>query len=52
MLAAFRIMPGIVKILRSFQAIDWGTKTVEVIYDLIKSENANIDLENSNNIKK
>ncbi len=51
MLAAFRIMPGIVKILRSFQAIDWGTKTVEVIYDLVKSENTNIDLENPENIK-
>ncbi len=52
MLAALRIMPGIVKILRSFQAIDWGTKTVEVIYDLINSENTDIDLESSKNIKK
>ena len=45
-------MPGIVKILRSFQAIDWGTKTVEVIYELINSENTDIDLESSKNIKK
>lgn len=52
MLAALRIMPGIVKILRSFQAIDWGTKTVEVIYELINSENTDIDLESSKNIKK
>ena len=45
-------MPGIVKILRSFQAIDWGSKSVDVIYDLVKSEDKNTELTNPENIKK
>ena len=52
LLAALRIMPGIVKILRSFQAIDWGSKSVDVIYDLVKSEDKNTELTNPENIKK
>ena len=52
LLAALRIMPGIVKILRSFQAIDWGSKSVDVIYDLVKSESKNPELENPENIKR
>lgn len=48
LLASLRLMPSIVKILRSFQNIDWGGNSVDVLYDLFRSAN----IENINNNSK
>ena len=52
MLAAFRIMPAIVKILRSIQSIDWGGKSIETIFELMNSPTSDTKFENSEDIKK
>ena len=51
-LAALRVMPSVVKILRSFQSIDWGANSVDVLYNLIKSSNYKKSIGHSKNIKK
>ena len=51
-LAALRVMPSVVKILRSFQSIDWGANSVDVLYNLIKSSNYKKSIGHSKNIKR
>ena len=51
-LAALRVMPSIVKILRSFQSIDWGVNSVDILFNLIKSSNYKKSIDLSKNIKK
>ena len=45
-------MPSVVKILRSFQSIDWGANSADVLYNLIKSSNYKKSIGHSKNIKK
>lgn len=51
LVAAFRIMPGIIKILGTFQSIDWGSRSAETLYDLITSNKENKSFLSAKDIK-
>jgi len=51
LVAAFRIMPGIIKILGTFQSIDWGSRSVETLFDLITSNKENKSFLSAKDIK-
>jgi len=50
--ASYRVIPSIVKILRSFQSLDWGVKSTEVLYKILMEEKVETKLSDRKDIQK
>lgn len=50
--ASYRVMPSLVKILRSLQSFDWGEKSIQTLDGLIGLEDPNMELPSGDRIEK